>query len=119
MPAGRPRGSKNKATQVWLDKISESGQTPVEFLLDRFRDENEDLSVRIDCAKAAAPYCHPRILAVAHANLTPNGEETETIGLPRISEILDELIGSRITSNHATLVSHGPVLPPEIRPKQA
>ena len=119
MPVGRPLGSKNKVTQRWLDKVSESGQTPVEFLLDRFRDEDEDLSVRIDCAKAAAPYCHPKIMAIAHANLTPNGEETESIGLPRISEILDELIGSRITSDHATPVSDRPVLPVEVRSKQA
>lgn len=115
----RPVGSRNVKTQVWLDKVNASGVTPVEFLLERFRDESEDLSVRIDCAKAAAPYCHPKIMAIAHANLTPNGEETETVGLPRISEILDELIGSRIASNHATLVPNGPVLPAEIRPKQA
>jgi|15BtaG_2_1085339.scaffolds.fasta_scaffold01245_4 hypothetical protein len=114
----RPRGSRNKKTQVWLDKISESGQTPVEFLLDRFRDPDEDLSVRIDCAKAAAPYCHPKIMAIAHANLTSNGEETESIGLSRVSEILDELIGSRITSDNETLVSDRPVLPAEIRSEQ-
>lgn len=113
----RPRGSRNKITQKWLDQIAESGQTPVEFLLDRFRDEGEELSVRIDCAKAAAPYCHPKIMAVAHAHLTAKDEETETIGLPRVSAILDELIGTGITRDDEASVSDGSVLSVEVRPE--
>lgn len=44
-------------------------KTPLEFLMNVMLDEDEDLGRRIDCAKSALPYCHPRL-----ANVTLTGE---------------------------------------------
>jgi hypothetical protein len=58
--AGRPRGSKTKKTAQLLAAAA-AGETPVDFLLRVMRDEAVDASVRMDAAKAVAPYLHPRL----------------------------------------------------------
>ena len=64
---GRPKGSLNKRTLAVKQAIR-NGVTPLEFLLDLMRDEAQELNVRIDAAKSAAPYVHQRLaqLAVEH-----------------------------------------------------
>ena len=44
--------------------IKAVGPTPLDFLLSKVWDENCDEAVRIDCAKAAAPYVHARLNAI-------------------------------------------------------
>ncbi len=58
---GRPKGSRNKATERTKALIAASGLTPLEFLLNVLRDETADHAARIDAAKAAAPYIHPKL----------------------------------------------------------
>ena len=41
-------------------------QYPLAFLIKRMRDTKADMAERIDCAKAAAPYVHPKLAAVEH-----------------------------------------------------
>lgn len=67
--AGRPKGSKNKVTLEREAEIKASGLTPLDYMLSLLRDENQDLAVRADMAKAAAPYVHPRL-----ANIQANVE---------------------------------------------
>jgi hypothetical protein len=44
-----------------LQKAAElNGQTPLEFLLEVMRKPGEDLALRLDAAKTAAPYLHAR-----------------------------------------------------------
>jgi hypothetical protein len=62
---GRPVGSRNKRTQELLDAVTTSGQTPLDYLLSVMRNAENDTSVRIDAAKAALPYVHPRLHGVA------------------------------------------------------
>jgi oxalate decarboxylase/phosphoglucose isomerase-like protein (cupin superfamily) len=38
-----------------------AGQTPLEFLLEVMRDANHDLPLRLEAARAAAPYIHKRL----------------------------------------------------------
>ncbi len=38
------------------------GQTPLEFMLMVMRDDKQDLKLRCDMAKSAAPYCHPKLM---------------------------------------------------------
>jgi hypothetical protein len=38
--------------------------TPLEFLTNVYRDANEEMSRRVDAAKAAAQYVHPKLSAV-------------------------------------------------------
>jgi NADH dehydrogenase FAD-containing subunit len=64
---GRPKGSVNKKTAAMLF-AQRKGISPLEFLLNIMDDAAKDLSIRMDAAKSAAPYCHQRLaqLAVEH-----------------------------------------------------
>ena len=52
---GRTKGTPNKKTAEFK-KMLESKPNPVEFMLDVMSDESQELNLRIDCAKAVAPY---------------------------------------------------------------
>ena len=64
--AGRKKGARNKASAARETAIAASGLTPLEYILGIMRDEAQQVAVRLDMAKAAAPYVHPRLAAVAH-----------------------------------------------------
>ena len=64
--AGRPPGLRNKKTMEQVAAVQESGITPLEYMLSVMRAPSgtvED-AVRLDAAKAAAPYVHPRLSTV-------------------------------------------------------
>lgn len=63
--AGRPKGSATKKTREIADKAATAGQTPLEFLLGVMRGESYEFKDRLDAAKAAASYVHPRLTSVA------------------------------------------------------
>lgn len=68
--AGRRKGSVNAKTKKRKDvaaKALESGLTPLDYMLDRLRDKNETAAVRLQCARDAAPYVHPRLAAIEHS----------------------------------------------------
>ena len=66
---GRQKGVNNKRTRLLHEAVThESGgtvddaeQAPLEFLVAVMRNKALDLPVRIDAAKAACPYLHPRL----------------------------------------------------------
>ncbi len=60
---GRPKGSKNKKT-IGMIMAERKGISPLEFLLSVMDDVENELSVRIDAAKASSPYCHARLSQV-------------------------------------------------------
>lgn len=63
--AGRPKGSVVARTAAKeRQKLAESGLTPLEYLIQMVRDETAERKDRLDAAKAAAPYLHPRLNAV-------------------------------------------------------
>ena len=62
--AGRKPGSPNKKTAELQAAVEATGETPLDFLLRIMRDDNADEARRIDCAKAAAMYVHPKLAAV-------------------------------------------------------
>jgi hypothetical protein len=69
--AGRPSGAVNKTTAIGKEailKAAEEGITPLEFLLSTMRNEGEEFGTRLDAAKAAAPYMHPRLSTIEHGN---------------------------------------------------
>ncbi len=65
--AGRPAGIANKASIERQAAIAASGLTPLDYMLAILRDDEADKAVRMDAAKAAAPYVHPRLAAVEHS----------------------------------------------------
>ncbi len=62
--AGRKPGSRNVRTSQFLEAVAVSGLTPLDYLLSVMRDEAQPSAARLDAAKAAAPFVHPRRNAV-------------------------------------------------------
>lgn len=58
--AGRKHGSATTKTREIANAIAQ-GLTPLEYLTSIYRDPAVDEAKRIDAAKAAAPYVHPRL----------------------------------------------------------
>ena len=58
---GRKMGSLNKKTLLRAKTAQSLGLSPLEFLLSVVRDETKDVAIRLDAAKCAAPYLHPRL----------------------------------------------------------
>ena len=65
--AGRPAGAINKASAERQAEVEASGETPLAYMLKIMRDASVDEAKRLDAAKAAAPYVHPRLAAVEHS----------------------------------------------------
>ena len=64
--AGRKNGSVTKRTREIAEAAIADGLTPLEYLLSVMT-KDEDAARRLDAAKAAAPYVHPRLAAVEHS----------------------------------------------------
>src|SRR3954452_398666 len=89
---GRGEGTPHKITAKREAEIAASGITPLDYMLGIVRAETPpglDASVavaretlRFEAAKAAAPYCHPRLQAV-----TLGGDPENPIKLDNISEL--------------------------------
>lgn len=65
--AGRHKGGANKINDVARTKALAGGLTPLDYLLGVLRDGGKPEDVRMDAAKAAAPYVHARLAAVEHS----------------------------------------------------
>ena len=74
--AGRPRGSRSAKTADRLAAIEATGITPLDYLLNIMRDGEQDKIVRLDAAKAAAPYVHPKL---ANIEATHKGDAEHPI----------------------------------------
>lgn len=72
--AGRKKGAQNKVNAALREKLNTGGIAPLEFMLQVMRDKHQNLAVRLEMAKAAAPYLHPRLQAIEHL-----GKDEETI----------------------------------------
>ena len=62
--AGRKRGSLTKKTTEIAQQATAAGVTPLEFMLKVMRNPRRTPDQRMDAAKAAAPYIHPKLSAV-------------------------------------------------------
>jgi hypothetical protein len=61
---GRKKGSRNKRPRELIERIEASGLVPLDYMLSVMRDETAPPARRDEMAKAAAPFCHPRLAAV-------------------------------------------------------
>ncbi len=61
---GRKKGTPNRATAAKEAAIAASGMTPLDYMLAVMRDSRADYEVRLDAAKGAAPYVHPKLAQV-------------------------------------------------------
>jgi hypothetical protein len=67
------RSQKVRLEMEELQNSLEDGEQPLDFLLRIMRDRREPGSTRFLAAKAAAPYCHPQLQAVAHKHVNADG----------------------------------------------
>lgn len=63
--AGRKAGAAHQRTREITDKATESGNTPLEYMLAVLGDPTADQKRRDAMAVAAAPYMHARLQAVS------------------------------------------------------
>ena len=82
--AGRKKGGHNRLTEEAVAKAND-GLSPLDFLLTVLRDETNEKPVRIDAAKAAAPYVHAKMQPVDGKGSTDQTFVVET-GVPRDTE---------------------------------
>jgi hypothetical protein len=73
---GRQKGSKNKRTLAAAAATPDAvptGPTPLQFMLEIMRNPKLEHTIRMDAAKAAAPYLHSKLVAVdnLHRNEPP------------------------------------------------
>jgi hypothetical protein len=66
--SGRKLGAATAKTREIANGAAEAGETPLEFMLRVMRDTAADMPQRLDMAKAAAPYIHPRFATVDLGN---------------------------------------------------
>lgn len=69
--AGRKPGGINRFSRDLLEKAVQSGKLPVDYMLEVMRDKSLDSRLRIDAAKAAAPYIHQKLSAISVDLTTP------------------------------------------------
>jgi hypothetical protein len=65
--AGRKPGSITRKTRDIAEKALQAGLTPLDYMLAQMRDEKNAKELRMDAAKAAAPYVHARLAAIEHS----------------------------------------------------
>ena len=58
---GRQKGSKNRKQPVATIIAQSAGESPLEFMLRYMHDDTKEDSIRVDMAKAAAPYIHSKL----------------------------------------------------------
>jgi len=59
---GRPKGSYSKASKAQVARLTEEGKlSPLDYLASIYQNESEDIRLRVEAAKAAAPYVHARL----------------------------------------------------------
>jgi hypothetical protein len=68
---GRQKGTPNKASAAREAAIRKSGLTPLDYMLKLMRNRKLDQDTRLEAAKAAAPYVHPKLNSVEFTG--PNG----------------------------------------------
>ena len=76
--AGRPKGQRNVRTAEQAAAIEASGLTPLDYLMSVVRDIAAAKDERIDAAKAAAPYVHPKLSSIEHRGDSDNPLEVIT-----------------------------------------
>ena len=61
---GRQKGTPNKRTAELREQVAKSGLTPLDHMLKIMWDPKAEPALRMDAAKAAAPYCHSKLSTV-------------------------------------------------------
>ena len=68
------KGSPNKTSAAKEAYWAKQGLMPLEHMLDILRDPDQPKERKDDMAKAAAPYCHPRLATVTNQHTGLDGK---------------------------------------------
>ena len=88
--AGRPRGAPNKANAERQAAIAASGLTPLDYMLAVLRDESAEPNTRMEAAKSAAPYVHPKLASIEHGGKDDSPIQIEEIKIRLVKAQPDE-----------------------------
>lgn len=79
--AGRKKGSLGQRTRLIAEAAIVVGDAPLNVLLSVMRKAyaDGDLPLALDAAKAAAPFCHPRLAAIEHTGKDGGAIETRDV----------------------------------------
>jgi hypothetical protein len=77
---GRRKGAVDKIKREAI--LAAQGITPLDYMLGIVRNEQEDKTVRLDAAKAAAPYIHARLQTT-----TLTGDPEKPLKVDSISDL--------------------------------
>jgi hypothetical protein len=78
--AGRKKGSVSRIDEEARRKAAEGGIMPLDYLLGILRDETLLMDLRMDAAKAAAPYVHAKLSAIESTGGGPIRYEVSWLG---------------------------------------
>jgi len=89
----RTKGALNKRTRAALHaaqtgKLGSGGQSPVEYLLKVMRDSKKPDNLRVEAAKAVAPYLAPKLSAMEIGPKDPNQGKTREQLLEEIKRVI-------------------------------
>ena len=70
---GRRKGTPNRKTAEMRAEMVATGEMPLAYMMRIMRDPTTEPHRRDAMAKAAAPYVHPTLAAVAHKHLDAQG----------------------------------------------
>jgi Family of unknown function (DUF5681) len=68
-PRGRPKGSRNGRTRALIEAVQAGGEMPLDYMLAVMRDKTQSPKRRLEAARAAAPFCHPKLTSIEHSGL--------------------------------------------------
>lgn len=86
--SGRKPGSATKKTREIAEAALTNGITPLEYMLQVLRDPQAEPGARMDAAKSAAPYIHPRLAAIEHTGR--DGGPVEAVATIRLVGVRPE-----------------------------
>lgn len=80
---GSRKGKPNRLNVIAREKAERGGELPLDYMLKVMRDEKTTAERRDEMAKAAGPYCHPRLAAIEHSG---NVHMTHEMALKQLEE---------------------------------
>lgn len=85
--ANKAKATRARRTSKMTEAlVAATGETPLAYLLGVMRDPANEQEVRIDAAKAAAPYVHPKLATVTHEGGDKPIQVGVTIYVPKKAE---------------------------------
>ena len=91
---GRPIGAKNKRIEALTEVIETGGLTPLEYMLVEMRNLKNDKQTRLQAARDAAPYIHPRLSSVVHKGDAANPLVSRDMTVVEFEEAARKLLTS-------------------------